>query len=281
MWVFVIAVIIIIARLIVISSDNDRPSNNNKPIIRFTESIEEKGTRGEREVSQIVAWSCYGSNAIPIKNLYLPWPDGSTAQIDELIIADSGIYVIEMKNYKGWIFGNENNKYWTQVLYSGYRGESTKNRLYNPIWQNASHVSCIRQNLKGYKGPIHSLIVFGNEAEFKDVTVLSPDVRVLYQRNLHRIICEIHAANEGRLSESDIEDIHSRLLNASSKADSTLHVENIHRRLAEKEERIKRGLCPRCGAPLVVRTAKKGPNAGSQFLGCSRYPDCKYTKNIN
>lgn len=112
MWVFVIAVIIIIARLIVISSDNDRPSNNNKPIIRFTESIEEKGTRGEREVSQIVAWSCYGSNAIPIKNLYLPWPDGSTAQIDELIIADSGIYVIEMKNYKGWIFGNENNKYW-------------------------------------------------------------------------------------------------------------------------------------------------------------------------
>ncbi|HIV98560.1 MAG TPA: topoisomerase DNA-binding C4 zinc finger domain-containing protein [Candidatus Ornithospirochaeta avicola] len=30
-----------------------------------------------------------------------------------------------------------------------------------------------------------------------------------------------------------------------------------------------------------MRTAKKGPNAGSRFLGCSRYPDCKYTISRN
>lgn len=32
--------------------------------------------------------------------------------------------------------------------------------------------------------------------------------------------------------------------------------------------------CPKCGAPVVLRTAKKGPNAGSQFWGCSRFPQC-------
>lgn len=250
-------------------------------LARAYNSSEAKGERGEQKVSKIVDRVCANTTAIPIKNLYLPWPDGGTAQIDELIIADSGIYVIEMKNYKGWIFGNESNQYWTQVLYTRYRGVSTKNRLYNPIRQNASHISCIRKNLKGYNGPIHSLIVFSDEAEFKDVTVNSSGVYVLYQSNLRRVIQEIDSAYKGSVSESEISDIHTKLMQASAGADSTHHVEKIYQRLAEKEERIENGLCPRCSAPLVVRTAKKGPNAGSQFLGCSRYPDCRYTRNID
>ena len=32
--------------------------------------------------------------------------------------------------------------------------------------------------------------------------------------------------------------------------------------------------CPRCGKPLVLRTAKKGDNAGRQFYGCSGFPKC-------
>ena len=34
-------------------------------------------------------------------------------------------------------------------------------------------------------------------------------------------------------------------------------------------------LCPKCGAAMVVRTAKNGPNAGQKFLGCSNYPKCQ------
>lgn len=33
--------------------------------------------------------------------------------------------------------------------------------------------------------------------------------------------------------------------------------------------------CPLCGKEMVLRTAKSGKNAGSQFWGCSDYPDCK------
>ncbi len=33
--------------------------------------------------------------------------------------------------------------------------------------------------------------------------------------------------------------------------------------------------CLLCGKPMVLRTAKQGKNAGSQFLGCSGYPECK------
>lgn len=34
-------------------------------------------------------------------------------------------------------------------------------------------------------------------------------------------------------------------------------------------------VCPQCGKPMVLRTAKTGKNAGNQFWGCSDYPDCK------
>jgi four helix bundle protein len=38
--------------------------------------------------------------------------------------------------------------------------------------------------------------------------------------------------------------------------------------------------CPACGKPMVLRTARKGPNAGSQFRGCSGYPECRATLSV-
>jgi restriction system protein len=39
--------------------------------------------------------------------------------------------------------------------------------------------------------------------------------------------------------------------------------------------------CPECGKPMVLRTARRGANAGSQFWGCSAYPACKGTLNFS
>ena len=36
--------------------------------------------------------------------------------------------------------------------------------------------------------------------------------------------------------------------------------------------------CPLCGAEMVLRTAKKGQNAGEKFWGCSAFPKCRATK---
>lgn len=35
--------------------------------------------------------------------------------------------------------------------------------------------------------------------------------------------------------------------------------------------------CPKCGSIMVIRIAKRGPNTGHKFYGCSRYPRCKAT----
>ena len=34
-------------------------------------------------------------------------------------------------------------------------------------------------------------------------------------------------------------------------------------------------ICPRCGSPMVLRTAARGSYLGQQFWGCSRYPQCR------
>jgi four helix bundle suffix protein len=38
--------------------------------------------------------------------------------------------------------------------------------------------------------------------------------------------------------------------------------------------------CPTCGALMALRTAKSGKTPGSQFWGCTKYPDCKGTAKI-
>ena len=51
-----------------------------------------------------------------IKNVTLPTDDGST-QIDHIVVSVYGVFVIETKNMKGWIFGGERQRTWTQKLF--------------------------------------------------------------------------------------------------------------------------------------------------------------------
>lgn len=38
--------------------------------------------------------------------------------------------------------------------------------------------------------------------------------------------------------------------------------------------------CPKCGSQMVMRTARKGENAGAAFWGCPQYPACRGTRNV-
>ena len=42
---------------------------------------------------------------------------GRSVQIDHVVISRYGVFVIETKNYKGWVYGSENAEYWTQNIY--------------------------------------------------------------------------------------------------------------------------------------------------------------------
>lgn len=54
---------------------------------------------------------------ILLNDLTLPDQDGGTTQIDHVLLSPFSIFVIESKNYKGWIFGSARQKMWTQKIY--------------------------------------------------------------------------------------------------------------------------------------------------------------------
>lgn len=66
----------------------------------------------------------------------------SLTQIDHIVVSNYGIFCIETKSYWGWIFGNVNDEYWTQVIYRH------KERFYNPMRQNYGHMKSIKEILR-------------------------------------------------------------------------------------------------------------------------------------
>lgn len=199
-----------------------------------------------------------------LRNVYLPKYNDQTTEIDLLFVTRKGIFVIESKNYSGWIFGRENDEKWTATYKNG-----SKHNFYNPIKQNNSHIKW----LKNYLGdmPCISVIVFSNKCEFKEITASCEEYHLVYEQNINQTICDIFSRYPDFITEEEVTAIADKLQNnCSANAEvKQKHIDDIN------------STCPRCGGKLTIRTAKKGKNVGKQFLGCSNYPHCGYTRNVN
>jgi len=75
-----------------------------------------KGLFGEFIVNVLAQLMLNKNEYQLLKNVTLPTEDGST-QIDHVIVSVYGIFVVETKNMKGWIFGNPKHRTWTQKIY--------------------------------------------------------------------------------------------------------------------------------------------------------------------
>ncbi len=190
------------------------------------------GSFGETQVAT-KSRSCFTSPYRVLYNVYLSWPSGSTTEIDEIVITTSGIYVIEVKNYKGWIFGNQWDNYWTQVLPYGYQGKSIKNKFYNPIKQNEGHINCIKKNLDlPYKVAYHSIIVFSDNCVFKNLTYYHQEVKVIHKHGMKKCIEAINASFENNIGLDEIDLIYNKLSELSIKDENIKerHVNEIRRK---------------------------------------------------
>jgi hypothetical protein len=96
-----------------------------------------------------------------MNHVTLQLTDGTT-QVDHILVSRFGVFVIETKDYKGWIFADAKQANWTQVLFR------RRFKFQNPIFQNARHVRAV-QGLLDFlpPGAIKSVVVFTGEAEFK------------------------------------------------------------------------------------------------------------------
>lgn len=190
-------------------------------------------------------------------------PSGNgTTQIDHLIVSPFGLFIVETKNRNGWIFGSKGQKSWTQSLYGNNYS------FQNPIRQTFRQKKIISKFLRVDESTVHTIIYFVGNCKFK--TELPDNViksrlgkyikqfkdRVLPPEEVDRVVGEIgYYVSESSLTARD-------------------HVRSL------RERHNSTTVCPKCGSNLVERTAKKGPNTGSKFLGCENYPKCRFTKDV-
>lgn len=246
-------------------------------IILKIKSNDIKGTRGEKLTENRINLSkLFGKDGEVLRNIYVPKGNGETSEIDVLFVTKKGIFVIESKNYSGYIFGSEENQKWTVTLYAGKgflgRNKIEKHQFYNPIKQNKTHIKYLDQYL-GNNYRYHSVIAFSERCEFKDISTYSNGVYVCHRNDINFVINKVWKDYPDTLSDDDINYIKNKLSkNIVDKETKEKHVKQIKKKFASTD------VCPVCGGKLVLRTAKQGRNAGNQFYGCSNYPKCKYTK---
>ncbi|MBW0147233.1 nuclease-related domain-containing protein [Marinobacter arenosus] len=196
-----------------------------------------------------------------IKNVTLPTEDGTT-QIDHIIVSRYGMFVVETKNLKGWIFGSAKQRQWTQKIFKHSQ------KFQNPLHQNYKHVKTLQSLLGLGDEQVHSLVVFVGDSTFK--TPMPENVT-----SGGGYIRFIKAQMETRLSDDEvqtvIETIESGRLAATFR-NHRRHVAHVKEIVVKKESEPR---CPKCRGEMVKRTVKRGANAGKEFLGCKSFPTCR------
>ncbi|MBD5088739.1 MAG: helicase [Clostridiales bacterium] len=251
-----------------------------------------------------------GLNMFILHDIYLQYEDLS-AQIDYLIVAPKNIYVIECKNLIGNI--EINNKGGFIRSYNLF-GKKLTEGIYSPITQNERHLNVIKAIRKNKKNALSKIFFEKNfDNTYKSIVCLANPKTILNDKYAKKevkdkvvradqlIACikkmEQESKNE-KSSEKSMRKLAEFFLNSSvpnksdyvSKYEDMLKQFNINTPMetpVQNQKNIQNNmsvegekLCPKCGGKLILRTAKRGDYAGSQFYGCQNYPNCRFIENI-
>jgi uncharacterized protein YbaA (DUF1428 family) len=219
-----------------------------------------KGTSGEAMVSLVLSGLPKEEYTV-LHNVMLR-TDRGTSQVDHVVVSVYGIFAIEVKNYTGWITGTETSSQWTQTIYR------KKSHFMNPIHQNYGHVKAIEALLQDPSIPIFSIVTFPGDASLKVKLDQANVVKWGALKDTIRKLSVEKVMDSARMSQivSLLQD--RNVDNADTRKE---HIKEIN----QKKASIAEGVCPRCGGRLIVRHGRYG-----DFLGCSNYPACSYTKKI-
>lgn len=220
-----------------------------------------KGWWGEK-IAQFGFW-IFLDNKIyrRLHNVILETGNGTT-QVDHVYLSRYGIFVIETKHMKGWIFGSEKDKQWTQKFRGG---KSFK--FQNPLRQNYRHVKAISEALAADEQHVHSIILFISDDRLQLKTPMPENVTrspFVATRYIKRFTEPVFSDEELSRFENELQAI------KDSQISTREHVENIKNRYAQTDT------CPKCGSAMVRRVGKKDSNKGNVYMACSAFPKCHY-----
>ncbi|MBR6943951.1 MAG: NERD domain-containing protein [Fibrobacter sp.] len=285
---------------------SERASGNLKNEIDEQIKLAEIGLLGEKQI--IYELKNSGLDMYILHDIYLEKGDLS-AQIDFLICTRQHIYAIECKNLFGDIEIDDKGNFIRRFNYGKfYKREG----LYSPITQNERHLNVLREvrrdaKIGSFLGLAEKVFDENFSSNYKSIVVLANPKTVLNDKKAPKNIREkviradqlvafikkMDNTREADWSDSSMLETMQYFLNCNrpNKSDYARKYEDIYLmsvvgKIKEESadqtsiEHTKSSstekICPKCGKPLVLRTAKKGENAGNQFWGCSGFPKCWY-----
>ena len=244
------------------SKDNIKISNVPQKLVLYgiptlsvdsKETNSDKGAYGEDLIhKEIKGFEIDGGKIL--RNIYIPREGAESTEIDLVLIYKGGIYVLESKNYSGWIFGSDDAKMWTQCLTQGRNKAAIKNQFLNTIYQNKLHIECLKKLLNDYASgefserkreelvnsnffenklkkqvPIHSIIVFSERCKLRDIKLTRNDTFVVKINDLKELIFNLNVKYYNCLNDNDIEWIYSVLQSYTMVSENfkEKHIENI------------------------------------------------------
>lgn len=224
-----------------------------------------KGKSGERTVAKRLRQGLPEEYLI-LNDVYLPLQDGTTTQIDHIIVSQYGIFVIESKTYSGWIFGDEKSPQWTQSIYG------KNSHFQNPLRQNYRHICTLSERLGLDKTFFHNVVAFTGDCTFKT----EMPANVVYSRQAAGFIRNFTTPVIKVSQVTEVAEAISKWQGTIGKEQRNAHVANLRQRhAAVRESDAPR--CPNCGGEMVLRTRRSD---GSRFFGCRAYPRCRGTRPV-
>ena len=188
-------------------------------------------------------------------NIIITGEDGTT-QIDHIVLSTKGIFVIETKNYHGWIFGTQDDHTWQA------KHPLRTYTFQNPLRQNYRHIKALMAFLDLPEECFISVIYFVGCCVFHD-----PQPSNVLTGS---IVPYITSFQKPKLIPQDVNLCSHKLFNLQTNNPISLatHMRSLQERHAHTEK------CPSCGYNLVVRENK----LGGKFIGCTGYPNCHYSR---
>lgn len=240
-----------------------------------------------------------GMDLIVLHDLYFEDSEGNGAQIDFLVITPYVNVFIECKNLYGNITINEKGEFIRTIQYGS---KWYKEGIYSPVTQNERHLQIYKNITSKEKGSIlgpfyeknfpkynKSLIVLANPKTVINDKDAPKDIKNVIIRADNLIKTLKNFTSDVKSSKKEMQDMGIKAMsrNIDGRNDYTSKLEEYRKEfeseLSKKLQNTQKDqnqVCPKCGAPLVIRTVKKGEKAGTLAYGCSRFPKCWYMRDL-
>ena len=271
----------------------------------YVRSASFKGWLGEYKVRRWLAKDLDAQRYHGAHNVTLQLADGSTTQIDHVVVSPFGVFVLETKHMQGWIFGGEKQPTWTQTIFK------RRTSFQNPLHQNWRHIKALEEVLQLPLQYLHSGVVFTGDCQFRtampahvtmargcirwiqgytDVVLDSAEVSRLVHALVHKrlqvtrathqahvaYVQERHAKPRQKVMPSKVAVVRKEPLMARRPALAPAELPSeVVQAIADTPSPAMEH-CPACRHGLVRRSLPDKHGEPQYFLRCVRFPHCRF-----